>query len=232
MTPHPDSALLRKFFRAVRLYHDLASKHGISDIFQDNGGKILQVPLLVGLRPLPSREGDDAVDENGNQYGLKSVNIDLTRSFSTHHHMNPAIIAKYRCVNWIFAVYQGIELQKTNLTTPGNLEPYYQRGHDKWHADDGKDIYNPKIPLKFVEENGALIYESLPAPEPEEIALLEAQNRRNPPSGSRRGAKAQRPSKKWSCGALGSLPSSNQAAARVKSRVASGSAVRSRRSAK
>lgn len=107
MKPHPDSDLLVKLFPAIRLYQELASKHGIHDIFQDNGGKILQVLLLVGLVGLPGREGNDAVDDEGNEYELKTVNIRLTSSFSTHHHMNPAIIAKYRKVNWIFAVYEG-----------------------------------------------------------------------------------------------------------------------------
>lgn len=178
MKPHPDSALLMELLPAVRLYQELASKHGIHDIFQDNGGKILQVLLLVGLRGLPGREGNDAVDDEGNEYELKSLNIRLTRSFSTHHHMNPTIIGKYRKVNWIFAVFEGIEIRTIFLMTPTDLEPYYQRWEEKWHAAGGKDINNPKIPLKFVKENGTPLYENasnpgadvvepLPAPEPE-----------------------------------------------------------------
>jgi Restriction endonuclease PvuII len=164
MTPHPDSELLVDLFPAIRLYQELASKHGIDDIFQDNGGKILQVLLLVGLRVLPGREGNDAVDSAGNEYELKTVNIRLTRSFSTHHHMNPTIIAKYRQVSWIFAVYEGIEIKTIFLMTPADLEPYYKRWETKWHADGGKDINNPKIPLKFVEEHGRLLYENIAAP--------------------------------------------------------------------
>jgi hypothetical protein len=158
LKPHPDAELLAKLFPAVRLYQDLATKHGIFDIFQDNGGKILQVLLLVGLTGLPGREGNDAVDSDGNEYELKSVNINLTRSFSTHHHMNPVIIAKYRQVNWIFAVYEGIEIKTIFLMTPEDLEPYYKRWETKWQMDGGKDINNPKIPLRFVEEHGKLLY--------------------------------------------------------------------------
>lgn len=165
MKPHADAELLVELFPAVRLYQELATKHGIFDIFQDNGGKILQVLLLVGLRGLPGREGNDAVDDEGNEYELKSVNIKLTRSFSTHHHMNPVIINKYRNVNWIFAVYEGIEIKTIFLMTPADLEPYYLRWETKWHADGGKDINNPKIPLKFVEENGKLLYENITAPD-------------------------------------------------------------------
>ena len=148
----------------MRLYQELATKHGIFDIFQDNGGKILQVLLLLGLRGLPGREGNDAVDEEGNEYELKSVNINLTKSFSTHHHMNPTIIAKYRRVNWIFAVYEGIEIKAIFLMTRADIEPYYRRWEKKWHADGGKDINNPKIPLKFVEQHGKLMYENTSAP--------------------------------------------------------------------
>jgi hypothetical protein len=161
LKPHPDAELLVKLFPAVRLYQELATKHGILDIFQDNGGKILQVLLLVGLRGLPGREGNDAMDDDGNEYELKSVNINLTRSFSTHHHMNPAIIAKYRKVNWIFAVYEGIEIKTIFLMTSADLEQYYARWEAKWHEDGGKDINNPKIPLAFVEEHGRLLYENI-----------------------------------------------------------------------
>jgi len=62
--------------------------------------------------------------------------------------------------------------------TRENLEPYYERWEKKWHADGGKDINNPKIPLKFIEDFGTLLYENiavpgaditdpLPAPNPE-----------------------------------------------------------------
>ncbi|WP_108605162.1 PDDEXK family nuclease [Saccharobesus litoralis] len=131
---------------------------GINDIFQDNGGKLLQVLLITGLEVLPGREGNDAKDANGNEYELKSVNSLLTKSFSTHHHMNPVIIEKYRQVDWIFAVYAGIKLLSIHQLTPTDLEPYYSKWSDKWHADGGKDINNPKIPLKFVLEHGRTIY--------------------------------------------------------------------------
>ena len=125
---------------------------------QDNGGKLLQIALVTGLRILTSREGNDAVDESGKEYELKSVNVLLTRSFSTHHHMNPTIIAKYRKVDWVFAVYESIELKEIYLLTPERMEPFYAKWEDKWHRDGGKDINNPKIPLSYVRENGELIF--------------------------------------------------------------------------
>lgn len=143
---------------SIRLYQELANKHGINDIFQDNGGKILQVLLVTGLKILPGREGNDAIDSEGNEYELKSVNIKLTSSFSTHHHMNPIIIAKYRKVDWIFAVYSGIELQEVYRLTPILMETYYQKWETKWFTDGNKDINNPKVPLSYVRKVGIKIY--------------------------------------------------------------------------
>ncbi len=147
-------------YPSLQMLQDLATKNGINDIFQDNGGKLLQVLLITGLSDLPGREGNDAVDAEGNEYELKSVNVSLTKSFSTHHHMNPVIIEKYRKVDWIFAVYRGIEILEIYKLTPEDLEPYYSKWESKWHRDGGKDINNPKIPLKYVREVGKLLYES------------------------------------------------------------------------
>jgi hypothetical protein len=158
MKSHPDKKALDKLFPYIRRYQKLATAHGINDIFQDNGGKLLQVILITGLKILPGREGNDARDEYGNEYELKSVNVELTESFSTHHHMNPGIIEKYKKVTWIFAIYKGIELQSIYKMTPEALEPYFTKWETDWHERGDKDINNPKIPLKFVTKNAELIY--------------------------------------------------------------------------
>lgn len=161
MQSHPDKIILDDLFSHIRRYQELASKHGIGDIFQDNGGKLLQMLLVTGLTVISGREGNDARDDDGNEYELKSVNKLLTRSFSTHHHMNPVIITKYRKVDWVFAVYEGIELQAIYLLKPGLLETYFSKWEKKWHDDGGKDINNPKIPLRFVAENGTPYFKSI-----------------------------------------------------------------------
>ena len=156
---HTPIQKLNFLFPFIRQYQKLAEEtNGINDVFQDNGGKLLQVLLITGLSDIPGREGNDAVDRYGNEYELKSVNALLTQSFSTHHHMNPTIIAKYRQVDWIFAVYEGIELKEIYRLTPKQLESYYSKWEEKWHNDGGKDINNPKIPLKYVRSNGQLVY--------------------------------------------------------------------------
>lgn len=158
LKPHKDAEELQRLWPEIQRYQTLAKKHGIGDIFQDNGGKILQVLLLLGLKILPGREGNDAIDEDGCEYELKSVNIELTKGFSTHHHMNPVIIAKYRKVPWIFAIYRDIEIQSIYFMTPKKLEPFYEKWEQKWKQDGDKDINNPKIPVTYVMKHGKLIY--------------------------------------------------------------------------
>jgi hypothetical protein len=111
---------------------------------------------------LPGREGNDAVDANGKECELKSVNRSLTQSFSTHHHLNPTIVGKYRQVDWYFAVYEGIELIALYKLPAEKLEPYFLKWEKQWHESGGKDINNPKIPLKFVESVGTIIHEVTP----------------------------------------------------------------------
>jgi transcriptional regulator with XRE-family HTH domain len=148
---------LNFLFKYIQEYQEMAEKtYEINDIFQDNGGKLLQVLLVLGLVNMSKSQGNDAVDRIGNEYILKSVNIKQTKSFSTQHHLNPGIISKYRKVDWIFAVYSGIELLEIYQMKPASLEPYFLLWIDK-HKLSG-DINNPKIPLTFVRANGTLIY--------------------------------------------------------------------------
>lgn len=141
MPSHPDLQRLRALFPAIREYQALANEHGVDDIFQDNGGKLLQLALVLGVRLLKSREGNDATDlETGEELELKTVNILKTGNFSTHHHMNPTIIAKYRKVPWIFATYEGIELQQIWRLSPESMEHWFIFWETKWHRDGGKDV--------------------------------------------------------------------------------------------
>ena len=57
----PDAAyeaieVFNLIFPSLQMLQDLAEKNGINDIFQDNGGKLLQVLLITGLSDLPGRE--------------------------------------------------------------------------------------------------------------------------------------------------------------------------------
>lgn len=160
MKPHPDKAFLDELFPFIRKYQELAAKHGIKDIFQDNGGKLLQVILTTGLTALKAREGNDACDAEGNEFELKSVNLNLTDSISTHHHLNPVILQKYRKVDWVFAFYEAIELVSIYRMKPAALEPLFSKWEKKWHDSGRKDLNNPKIPGKFVRQHGVLVFSS------------------------------------------------------------------------
>jgi len=158
MAKHPDWKRLENLMPAVREFQSLATEHGIDDIFQDNGGKILQMLLALNLQGIPGREGNDAVDVEGREYELKSVNIWLTAGFSTNHHINIPIIEKYRKARWVFAIYEGIEMRRAFYMPADKLEVYFSAWEEKWKAER-KDINNPKVPLKFVCEHGECLFD-------------------------------------------------------------------------
>jgi hypothetical protein len=172
MKSHEDVKKMEELLPYIRQYQELATKHGVNDIFQDNGGKLLQMLLVTGLIALRKREGNDAKDENGHEYELKSVNIKLTRQFSTHHHLNPVILAKYRQVDWIMAAYEGIEIKRVYHLRPKDIEPLFSKWEKQWHDRGKRDLNNPKIPLSFVEAQGKLIYTHGPLPEPSALDQL------------------------------------------------------------
>lgn len=158
MAKHPDWKKLEALMPAVREFQKLAGEHGIDDIFQDNGGKILQMLLALNLQGIPGREGNDATDVEGREYELKSVNIWLTAGFSTNHHINIPIIEKYRQARWVFAIYEGIEMRRAFYVPTDKLEVYFSAWEAKW-AKEKKDINNPKVPLKFVCDNGECLFD-------------------------------------------------------------------------
>ena len=74
--------------------------------------------------------------------------------------MNPKIIEKYSRVDWIFAVYSGIELLAIYQLNPQDLDPFYKNWEERWYARGRQDLNNQKIPLKYVQEHGLLLYKS------------------------------------------------------------------------
>ena len=136
---------------------ELAKEHGIDDIFQDNGAKVLQQLIYLNLKILPGREGNDAVSESGVEWEMKSINLRTSASgFSTNHHTNHDIIEKYRKVPWSFAIYYGIKLSEIYVMTPDMLEPLFKHWENKLKSMS--HLNNPKIPVKFVRDNGIKVY--------------------------------------------------------------------------
>ena len=156
LSSHSDADLLEKLLPAVRKYQELASKHGIDDIFQDNGGKVLQLLLTLGLQGIPGRNGNDAVDANGVEYEVKTTNLDnVSPQFTTNHHLNLEILHKYRRARWIFATYVGIEMEEVYLVEGVDLEdPYFTRWEGQLRDGTRNHINNPKIAIGHVRRVG------------------------------------------------------------------------------
>ncbi len=110
---------------------------------------------------LKSREGNDAVDDDGNEFELKTVNLLRTDQFTAHHHLNPVIIKKYRKVDWVFSTYEAIELKEIFLLKPAAMKYWYAKWSTKWKADGNKDINNPKVPLSYVRKHGKQLYSNV-----------------------------------------------------------------------
>lgn len=154
-----DLERLQEGLENVKLLQRLANEYDISDIFQDNGGKVLQLLILLGLRQSKGREGNDAIDEDGNEYELKTLNLSLNprAGVTTHHHITKEIIAKYRSVTWYIGLYEGIELLEIWQVHPSNFEELFV-SWEKWIDDhNGESRNNPKIPLRYVRK-GELVY--------------------------------------------------------------------------
>ena len=110
------------------------------------------------MKAVPGREGNDGVDINGCEWEMKSLDISKgNKGITTNHHLNEAIIEKYKTVPWSIALYDGIILKKIYIVGNEQLKPMF----DKWEEElkTKTSLNNPKIPLKFIEEHGILIYE-------------------------------------------------------------------------
>ena len=142
----------------IEKYQELASQYGIDDIFQDAGGKMLQLSIAVGLDMSPQRMGPDGFDRIGNEYEAKTTDLNKAgRGFSTNHHLTHDTIARYRGRRWVFAMYKGITLIEAYLVEPEAMAEYYSKwGHV---LDQGKThINNPKISADYVREVGTTMY--------------------------------------------------------------------------
>jgi transcriptional regulator with XRE-family HTH domain len=150
---------LQAALAGIREMQRLADEYGIHDILQDNGGKVLQVLILLGLRISPGREGNDAVDADGNEYELKTINRSLNRNagVTTHHHLNKDILNKYRSVKaWYIAIYEGIELKEIYKVIPEILEPLFSQWETR--IENEGPLNSPKISINKYIRKGELVY--------------------------------------------------------------------------
>ena len=167
-----DTVRLENAIKGIQEMQQLANEYGITDIFQDNGGKTLQLLILLGLRISPGREGNDAVDADGKEYELKTVNISLNRSrgITTHHHLNATILEKYRRVEaWYIGIYEGITLKTIYKLHRSLLEPRFKIWEEELKKKDS--LNNPKIPMKLVK-TGEVVYTDSGDIPPSQLSLF------------------------------------------------------------
>lgn len=161
-----DLERLNEGLENIRPLQQLANEYDIPDVFQDNGGKVLQLLILLGLKQSKGREGNDAVDEEGNEYELKTINhsINPNAGITTHHHLTKDIIAKYRGVTWYIGIYEGIELLEIWKVHPSKLEGVFQSWENWIDSHQGQARNNPKIPLRYIRM-GERVYRNPDKPE-------------------------------------------------------------------
>lgn len=155
--------IFNAMWRSLDGLEELATQYDINDITQDTNLKLLQILILFDLDKLPGREGADARDRYGNDWELKTVNLRLTKSFSTNHHTTFDIINAFRRERWLFSVYEGITLKEVYAVSAEALEPHFSKWEQQIQTriDTGasnQHLNNPKIPLKFVREVGVQVF--------------------------------------------------------------------------
>jgi Restriction endonuclease PvuII len=155
-----------------------ASRHGIHNVFDDGGYKELLILRLFGLHKL-DRTGDDAEDDSGRRYEIKTVaridargNRKKNLSITTEHTLTVDNLARYRNVYlWIIAVFDQAQPEAIYEIPPASLERYFADWETKLvrqeglRAEGGAPVHlnNPKIPLGFIERNGTRVWPEGPA---------------------------------------------------------------------
>lgn len=151
-------AEIENLWPGVEALQNLANHYDIPDIFQDAGGKMLQLAIATGLDVVPGRTGPDAKDRLGNLYEVKTVDLSHRKNpgFTTNHHLTHATIDRYRKRRWVFAMYDRITLREAYLIEPSDLEPVFAKWENTLKTRN--HINNPKIPSDFIRQAGTVMY--------------------------------------------------------------------------
>lgn len=145
------------------------------NVFDDGGYKELILLRLFNLRKL-DREGDDAVDQTGRRYEIKTVARMSSRgrrktslSITTEHTLTLTNIYRYRnTFLWIIAIFDQASPEAIYEVEPVRLEPYFQGWEQRILAQEAASttdtapphLNNPKIPLWFIRQVGMQVWPS------------------------------------------------------------------------
>jgi len=155
-TSSSDFEEMQEALEHLSKFQAIASKHGVHDVFQDNGGRIIQIILALNLKVLPGRTGNDAVDSDLNQYELKSICVPGGGGFSTSHHLNSKTIEKLKGVSWIFAFFKGNTMVQIYKVPPNKMDKVYRKWVNELKFKD--HLNNPKVSIEFVKTNGSQVW--------------------------------------------------------------------------
>ncbi|NTF17295.1 hypothetical protein G6L37_02465 [Agrobacterium rubi] len=171
LEPHPDHFKADIVSRTLNeVLEKVGNEHGIFDLAQDNGMRVLTIKLLLNLGICVGRGGNDLFDESGTEYELKTLNLDnATLGVTTSHHLKHQTIDRYRKVGFIIAAYRRGRLVSVYLLHPEALEGQFL----KWEASlerSSNHLNNPLIPISIVRDSGVLVFgEPLPKGKPKKI---------------------------------------------------------------
>ena len=131
-----------------------ANKIGIFNVFDDGGYRTLLLCTMFGLRVLPGKQGDDAVDSEGRTFELKTVNLqsgsglfkEKYPDIGTEHTLSESNLKRYRkTTGWIIGVFIGntpIEVWQIDSI---HLEPVFRvfdkkNSYESWHQQSEDPI--------------------------------------------------------------------------------------------
>ena len=148
-----------EYLQKNKEFEEFAKRFGISNLYKDSNLQQLQQALYLGLTFQPSRQSVDATDYNGHDWELKSLNINnQTKSFSTANPLTHNVIDRYRKCKFAFSLYDNTCLKKIYVMNPSDLECYFSKWEDSLRFKCF--LNNPNISLRYVEQNGFLVYNS------------------------------------------------------------------------
>lgn len=163
-----------------------ASRLNIHNVFDDGGYKELILLTMFGLKKM-SRTGNDAQDDEGRHYEIKTVarvsstgEVKPNLQVTTEHTLTMANLDRYREAHlFIVAVFDQSQPEAIYEIAPSKLEPYFTKwekklaGQQEVAAEEGGapvHLNNPKIPINFVIKHGLQVWPPKDVPVPEEIA--------------------------------------------------------------
>lgn len=144
------------------------TKNEIVSVFDDGGYRELLMGQLFDLQLHKGRHGDDATDDEGNNYELKTVNLVDTSGrlrkkpgVTTCHHVNQEIIRRYRGLHgWIIGVFFVNEPVEIYELDPQFVAAVLDGWEKRLNGEGITHINNPKLKFDDLRKHGILHYKN------------------------------------------------------------------------